>query len=135
MEMRSERIRAGETVSAGNSIFGALLNFDPREAIVALDFFDFDRLPSQVFEQHNFVGPQFSGKAAVGSAAVVSTSLTVGYVLWILRGGSLLTAFASALPTWSSFDPMPVLENFNRIREEDKETLLSIATRQTVGRD
>ncbi|MBL8814266.1 MAG: cadherin domain-containing protein, partial [Planctomycetaceae bacterium] len=135
MEVRSDRSRPGETAVANNSIFGALMSFDPREAIVSLDFFDFDRIALPIIEQHNFDAPQFNGKVAVGSAAVVSTSLTVGYVLWILRGGSLLTAFASALPTWSSFDPLPVLESFSRTREEDKETLLSIATRQTeLGR-
>lgn len=135
MEARSDRSRPGDTAVANNSIFGVLMNFDPREAIVSLDFFDFDRITLPIIEQHNFDAPQFNGKVAVGSAAVVSTSLTVGYVLWILRGGSLLTAFASALPTWSSFDPLPVLESFGRAREEDKETLLSIATRQTdLGR-
>lgn len=132
MEMRRERGRIGDAASVGSSIFGAFLNFDPREAIVSLDFFDFERIAMPIIEQHSLDAPQFSGKVAVGSAAVVSTSLTVGYVLWILRGGSLLTAFASALPTWSSFDPLPVLESFSRTREEDKETLLSIATGQTV---
>ena len=132
METRSERSRPGESSAATNSVFGVLMNFDPREAIVSLDFFDFDRIALPIIEQHNFDAPQFSGKVAVGSAAVVSTSLTVGYVLWILRGGSLLTAFASVLPTWSSFDPLPVLESFGRAREEDKETLLSIATGETL---
>jgi hypothetical protein len=73
--------------------------------------------------------PQVAEKIVVGSAAVVSTSLSVGYVVWILRGGSILTTFMSALPAWQSFDPLPILQSFERRDEADDDSLLSIATR------
>jgi len=70
-------------------------------------------------------------KIVIGSSAVVSTSLSVGYVIWVLRGGSLLTAFLSAMPAWQAFDPLPVLQSFEKKNEEEDDTLLSIVTRRT----
>ena len=46
----------------------------------------------------------------VGTTAITSTSLTVGYVLWMVRGGTLLASFASALPAWTSFDPLQLVQ-------------------------
>ncbi len=71
----------------------------------------------------------------VGSTAVVTTSLSVGYVIWILRGGSVLTAFMSAMPAWQSFDPLPILQSFERQNEDEDDSLLSIATQQSKNRD
>lgn len=49
---------------------------------------------------------------AVGTTAVVSSGLSVGYVIWLLRGGTLLASMVSALPAWVAFDPLPVLDSF-----------------------
>jgi hypothetical protein len=70
----------------------------------------------------------------VGSTAVVTTSLSVGYVIWILRGGSVLTAFMSAMPAWQSFDPLPILQSIERQNEDEDDSLLSIATQQSKNR-
>jgi hypothetical protein len=35
---------------------------------------------------------------------------TVGYVVWSLRGVSLLTSFLTTMPLWRTLDPLPVLE-------------------------
>ena len=68
---------------------------------------------------------------AIGSSAVVSTSLPVGTVIWALRGGSLLTALLSAMPAWQAFDPLPVLQSFEKKKVvEDDDTFLSIVTRR-----
>ena len=45
----------------------------------------------------------------LGTSAVVSSALTVGYVTWLLRGGSLVASFLASLPAWAAFDPLPVL--------------------------
>ena len=58
----------------------------------------------------------FTEDIVIGSSAVVSTSLSVGTVIWALRGGSLLTAFLSAMPAWQAFDPLPVLQSFEKKR-------------------
>jgi hypothetical protein len=51
-----------------------------------------------------------------GSIAVGSFSLTVGYVLWLLRGGALLASLLSSLPAWRLIDPLPVL---SRVDDEE----------------
>lgn len=55
---------------------------------------------------------------AVGTTAVVSSGLSVGYVIWLLRGGTLLASMVSALPAWVAFDPLPVLDSFEDAKEE-----------------
>jgi hypothetical protein len=44
-------------------------------------------------------------------ASAGASLFTVGYVAWLIRGGVLLTSFISSLPSWQSFDPLPILEN------------------------
>lgn len=58
-------------------------------------------------------------QVVVGSTAVVTTSVSVGYVMWLLRGGSLLTTFLSSLPAWQDFDPLAVLESFDENGDQD----------------
>ena len=45
----------------------------------------------------------------VGSAGKAAGLLSVGYVLWALRGGALMTAIASSLPAWRLIDPTALL--------------------------
>lgn len=51
----------------------------------------------------------------VGTAGLTAT-LTVGYLVWSLQAGSLTSILLSSLPTWRSFDPLPVLEYERRRR-------------------
>ena len=60
-------------------------------------------------------------RVVVGSSVIATTSLSVGYVIWMLRGGSLFASFVTSLPAWASFDLLPVLDEF------DKESLADIA--------
>ena len=55
----------------------------------------------------------------VGSSAITTTSLSVGYVLWMLRGGSLIASFVSSLPAWSAFDPLPFVRD-QEVKEESE---------------
>jgi len=58
--------------------------------------------------------------AIVGSGAAVTTSLSVGYVAWLIRGGVLLSTMLSSLPAWQIIDPLPVLgRTRNGSGEED----------------
>jgi VCBS repeat-containing protein len=57
---------------------------------------------------------QIDGKIEVqgqlmASSVAVTGGLSVGYVIWLLRGGLLLTSLLSSLPAWHAVDPMPVL--------------------------
>ena len=59
---------------------------------------------------------------ALGSTA----SLTVGFVSWILRGGSLLASMITTLPLLNRFDPLPIIKTNDttkvNIKEPDDET-------------
>jgi hypothetical protein len=43
------------------------------------------------------------------SSIAVSTGLSVGYVIWLVRGGALLGSMLSSMPLWNMVDPLPVL--------------------------
>jgi parallel beta-helix repeat protein/VCBS repeat-containing protein len=65
-----------------------------------------------------------------GSVFAVSTSLSVGYVLWLLRGGVLLTSLLSSLPAWRIIDPLPVLSRMGGSDEdEDDDSLEELVER------
>jgi hypothetical protein len=55
----------------------------------------------------------------------VSGSLSIGYVVWLVRGGVLLSSVLSALPAWQMVDPLPVLAAAGAVRR----------TRGDAGRD
>ena len=46
----------------------------------------------------------------VGTAMVAVSVLSVGYVIWTLRGSNLMASLLAQLPIWAGFDPLPVLE-------------------------
>jgi hypothetical protein len=48
------------------------------------------------------------GQVVVSSIAL-STGVSVGYVIWLVRGGALLGSMLSAMPMWQMIDPLPVL--------------------------
>jgi len=64
--------------------------------------------------------------AVVGSSVAVTTGLSVGYVLWLVRGGLLLASLLSSMPAWRVIDPLPVLARFReRSRGEGEDESLS----------
>ncbi len=60
---------------------------------------------------------------AVGTALTASTAFAVGYVIWMLRGGMLLTSLIAQLPAWRLVDPLVVLDRLNDFDEEEQESL------------
>jgi hypothetical protein len=59
-------------------------------------------------------------KIVAGSATAASFGASAAYVLWLLRGGSLLSSLLSILPAWQSMDPLPVLDNFESRKRRKK---------------
>jgi hypothetical protein len=55
----------------------------------------------------------------VASSVAVTGGLSVGYVIWLLRGGLLLSSLLSSLPAWQVVDPMPILERSRRTGDDD----------------
>ena len=63
----------------------------------------------------------------VGSAVGLTTGLTVGYVLWTVRAGYLLTGLIAQVPAWRFVDPLPILNSLDGARGAgDGESLASI---------
>jgi hypothetical protein len=58
---------------------------------------------------------------AVAALAATSLGLSVGYVLWLLRGGVLLSSLLSSLPAWRLVDPLPILGRLDDEDDEDDE--------------
>ena len=51
----------------------------------------------------------------------VSAFGAAGYILWTLRGGVLMAAAMSQLPSWRMVDPLPVLDSYSNVRNESSE--------------
>ena len=67
----------------------------------------------------------------LGSAIVSSIGLSVGYVVWLIRGGLLLSSLLSSLPAWQILDPLPILaRKKDDDHSEDDESLESILDRK-----
>lgn len=43
------------------------------------------------------------------SSIAITTGLSMGYVIWLLRGGALLGSMLSSMPLWGMIDPLPIL--------------------------
>jgi hypothetical protein len=72
------------------------------------------------------------------SATLVSSGLSIGYVVWLLRGGLLLSGLLAQLPAWRAVDPLMVLDmNDKRGGNGDGESLETIIdnNEQTEPRD
>ncbi len=70
-------------------------------------------------------------KTVLGSAIAVSTGLSVGYVIWLIRGGMLLSSLLSSIPAWQILDPLPVLAGRKGEDDlDDDESLASIIDRK-----
>jgi hypothetical protein len=67
-----------------------------------------DRLRQEVGEA------QQAGMVSLASTALVSTGVSVGYVIWLVRGGVLMTSLMSVVPAWAGMDPLPVLAEMRR---------------------
>ncbi len=55
----------------------------------------------------------------VVTLAAGSLSMTLAYLLWLVRGGALAASMLSALPAWRLIDPLPILA---RVDDKDDES-------------
>ena len=71
------------------------------------------------------------GKMYLGSAIVSSIGLSVGYVVWLLRGGMLLASLLSSMPAWRILDVLPILARKKKDdQSDDDESLESIVDKK-----
>jgi hypothetical protein len=101
-------LREAQAADSGAPIATQLASGQPpRDALLELEAVR-NRIEEQ-FEQ---------SRSVVASTIAVSTGLSVGYVLWLVRGGLLLTSVLSALPAWQVVDPLPVLGTMRRAQDD-----------------
>ncbi|QDV47196.1 Cadherin domain protein [Stieleria neptunia] len=62
----------------------------------------------------------------VGAAGAGMSVFSIGYVFWALRGGALMTVFASSLPAWRFIDPIAMLSAYRSARSGVDEGLDSM---------
>jgi hypothetical protein len=89
---------------------------DGRDAVTSDEFVqELDKLRGEVHDQ------RFLDKAIAGSTFAVTTGLSIGYVLWLVRGGILLSSVLSSLPAWRLVDPLPILASLDKRSEDQAE--------------
>lgn len=77
----------------------------------------------------------------VASTAAAAAGFSIGYVIWLMRGGVLLASLLASMPAWRAIDPLPVLGRLDaRGRDADDEDdslrgLLRDAAGASVGAD
>lgn len=59
--------------------------------------------------QEQLLGNGIERRHVVASSIALSTGMSVGYVIWLIRGGALVGSMLSAMPAWQMIDPLPVL--------------------------
>ena len=52
--------------------------------------------------------------------AMAGATLTVGYVVWMLRGGLLITSLLAQMPAWRIIDPLVVLDSLDQSDGDDE---------------
>jgi hypothetical protein len=61
-------------------------------------------------------------RTVVASAIAATSGLSVGYVIWLVRGGVLVSSMLSALPAWQMIDPLPVVAAAGAVRTRRSKT-------------
>ncbi|PAY15386.1 hypothetical protein CKO51_32135 [Rhodopirellula sp. SM50] len=65
----------------------------------------------------------------VGAAGAGMSVFSIGYVFWALRGGALMSVFASSLPAWRFIDPIAMLSAYRSSLSKPDEGLESLLSR------
>ncbi|MFK7821991.1 MAG: Ig-like domain-containing protein, partial [Planctomycetaceae bacterium] len=63
-----------------------------------------------------------------GTASVSLGGFSVGYIIWLLRGGSLVASMLTSIPAWRMIDPLPVLDLLEN-SDEDGDSLDTLIDR------
>jgi hypothetical protein len=72
-----------------------------------------------------------------GSASILSAGASLAYLLWVVRGGSLLSSLLSSIPAWKLVDPLPILDHLGKtaaMLRRDKDDGLETLIRDARGK-
>ena len=80
-------------------------------------------LDSMSRQMSEFGGADGRTGAMVGQfAGGAGLFLSIGFVNWVFRGGSLAAAMLSTMPMWRGFDPLPILLARRKPDDDKKKT-------------
>ncbi len=130
----SRRSDSSDTFAKGRNLFYS--NWDSRSELTTLELQRqqmYRDLSVQASEQVSFFEEKLTRNVrlegrVVGSVGVVTTGFSVGYLIWAVRGGMLLSGFLSQIPAWTLLDPLLVIDGDGK--DDDKESLQTIVDRQ-----
>jgi hypothetical protein len=71
--------------------------------------------------RNQLMGQEEGRHQVIASTIAMSTGLSVGYVIWLVRGGALLGSMLSTMPMWQMIDPLPVLTRSAGGRRHDSD--------------
>ena len=97
---RADTVLADGLAPQFGEISAAPLNQLMRSAEVTRKFEEMQRQMQQQGEARS---------AAIATSVLVTGGVSIGYVVWLVRGGVLMSSMLSALPAWQMVDPLPVL--------------------------
>lgn len=124
----SLKSQLGQTLSTDDSDRGETDKADSAMEL-STQLFAYANAQSEYHEQLQQAREEFIqvnlDTATMGQAAAVTGVLTVGYALWMVRGGLLVASFMSSVPMWQSFDPLPILASTEK-HKGSGETLESL---------
>ena len=140
----------GPEAKAGRTLRG--LSFAPNRRWVAegadfeavrLDLISFEGVtPDSTLKGLDQVRDDLSRPRMVGGAAqqmmlTFAPTATVGYVLWTVRGGFLLTGLLAQIPAWRIIDPLSILEGADGEANdgESLQSMLEESNRTPGGKD
>jgi hypothetical protein len=101
---------AAEEQAASNESGLGLLNLNRTALWKAMD-----RSLSDMGNEKMILGATLT-QVSVG----IATTLSTGFVTWVLRGGALASALLSSMPAWRGFDPLVILIARRRKNEKDE---------------
>ena len=104
------------------ALFGAATDQDTQ--MFASLSSDFERRSQEIENQLS------AARIAMGSSFTVTTGLSVGYFLYLLRGGAIMSSMLTSLPAWRFVDPLPILGNLQDSLDADNESLQSLVSKK-----
>ena len=72
----------------------------------------------QVTEQE-----QGQAEDVIGGTLTATAGISIGYVIWLIRSGVIMSSVLSAIPAWRLVDPLPILSSLTTSDEEAGESI------------
>jgi hypothetical protein len=126
------KYRRGESaeleVVTANPLLAEALQLQQLSIAMALDALEISELATQKLDRMKdaMLAGADSERVRLVGGVTISAGLSVGYIVWLVRGGLLIGSVMSAMPAWRWIDPLPVLSDKDGVAEEDTESLQTI---------